>query len=635
MKWDVEIGNLSFLYATNQQSPYRRETADFRRQRIDQEREVGEQSLDSGYWLRSQSSFHYGAGLESAEPLEVDSAEARFRFRDCMGLDVWTPGQLSLLRDVEQGVVEATYTDNHGLLGLDRGVMHWSDSAISYSIRDNISVSGGFFTKTILLSTSTVSRTNPSTATDTSITSATNTGDVVAVATAEDISIGSIPNDTLAVAYNGGTAINLVRWVKQRLIVADGGALHEITDLSPATPPASIPAAHYTHPDSDWQWTDAADGPAGIYVSGSAGATSAIYLLTVAESSGVVTMGQPIVVAELPRGETVTSLYSYVGTYLVVGTSKGVRVAAMASDGSISLGPLLVESDEFGELFGGVHDAVGVGRFVYVTVGGRKSDLYRIDLGQALDGDLRFAYAPDLNFDTEATEPYSYVVDGVTVVGERIFYSVRDRGLFVSGDARVDSAWLESGRIRLGTLQPKAWLTVTATRQPETYTTEQVSVATAAADGAAFTSAVAFTSADGSITSKEGAIADTGVSPDLYVRINFSNSGGTQSPTFTGYQIAAIPAPKRSRLVQLPLSCWDWEVDRNGVRSGGPGYSWERLSALEDLESSQARVTFTDTTTGESSTAYIERVTFTRLTPPVRGNQNAGGIAQVLLRLID
>ena len=48
---DCEIGGLPFLFATSDQNPYRRETADFRRQRVDTERNPGEQSLDSGYWI--------------------------------------------------------------------------------------------------------------------------------------------------------------------------------------------------------------------------------------------------------------------------------------------------------------------------------------------------------------------------------------------------------------------------------------------------------------------------------------------------------------------------------------------------------------------------------------------------------
>jgi hypothetical protein len=63
----------------------------------------------------------------------------------------------------------------------------------------------------------------------------------------------------------------------------------------------------------------------------------------------------------MPRGEQVLSLYSYVGSFLIVGTSKGCRVAAIQDNGSLVMGPLL-----FTDVI--VDDAVASDRFVYVTV---------------------------------------------------------------------------------------------------------------------------------------------------------------------------------------------------------------------------------------------------------------------------
>ena len=102
ISWDVSFGNLKFLFATSDQDPYLRETSEFRRERIDTATNPGEQSLDSGYWVRSQESWHYGAGLRNAEPLEITAAEYRFRYQDSGGVDPWTAGQLTLLNDTER-----------------------------------------------------------------------------------------------------------------------------------------------------------------------------------------------------------------------------------------------------------------------------------------------------------------------------------------------------------------------------------------------------------------------------------------------------------------------------------------------------------------------------------------------------
>jgi hypothetical protein len=57
MAYDVAIGGLPFFYAINDARPYIRQTAPFRKDQFDNGNEPGEQSL-TGWWIRSQSSFH-------------------------------------------------------------------------------------------------------------------------------------------------------------------------------------------------------------------------------------------------------------------------------------------------------------------------------------------------------------------------------------------------------------------------------------------------------------------------------------------------------------------------------------------------------------------------------------------------
>jgi hypothetical protein len=87
-------------------------------------------------------------------------------------------------------------------------------------------------------------------------------------------------------------------------------------------------------------------------------------------------------------------------------------------------------------------------------------------------------------------------------------------------------------------------------------------------------------------------------------------------------------------MVQVPLLMFDRETDRQGARYGTEGGAWLRWSALKSLESSASTVTWEDHTTGERAEAYVERVTLNRTSPPSKGFTGAGGIAQVLLRLV-
>jgi hypothetical protein len=417
-------------------------------------------------------------------------------------------------------------------------------------------------------------------------------------------------------------------------MVATGAAIHEVTDLSPSGAPAALPTALYTHPVSSWTWTDFAEGPASIYASGYAGDTSAIFNIGVTASTTAVELDQPVVVAELPRGETVRSTYSYIGSFLIVGTSKGVRIAAIQSDGSLSMGPLIVE------IAGGSTDAVAVDRYVYVAgaaatpAGNRvnRAGLFRIDLGQPLDsGQLRYAYAADL----VAPAGTAGSATQVTVAGGRVWFAVDGAGLYREKATFVSEGWLETGRIRLGTLEAKAWRDIRLITRPGSSGSSEA-YASLTNDTAPSTWRKIIT-VDGTNSDLYGLlnVVSEKPEPDLFVALRLvSNPACSCSSATIGYQVRAVPAPKRSRLLQAVLMLFDFETDRKGLRHGQQGGAYQRLQALEDLENSAGVIVWRDFTTGEFAEAYVERVAFQRTTPPTRANGNAGGVVQVVLRLI-
>jgi len=102
--YDVAFAGLPFFLAASDDTPYRRVTAQYRKQQIDQTREPGEQTL-TGWWLRSQSSFHLGAGIKYFEPLQDESL--RFQFTESKGVDIWTKGQATLLNTTVRALSSA------------------------------------------------------------------------------------------------------------------------------------------------------------------------------------------------------------------------------------------------------------------------------------------------------------------------------------------------------------------------------------------------------------------------------------------------------------------------------------------------------------------------------------------------
>src|SRR5450759_1889477 len=67
VRFDVAIAGIPFMLAANTQTPYVRQTASLQKPQFDVSNQAGEQTLDQ-YWLRSQISWHRGAGVRFYEP---------------------------------------------------------------------------------------------------------------------------------------------------------------------------------------------------------------------------------------------------------------------------------------------------------------------------------------------------------------------------------------------------------------------------------------------------------------------------------------------------------------------------------------------------------------------------------------
>jgi hypothetical protein len=96
--YDVAFAGLPFFLTTSDENAYRRVTAQYRKQQVDMSREPGEQTI-TGWWLRSQSTFHLGQGAKFYEPAQDESL--RFQYTWSKGLNVWEKGQATLLKDVD------------------------------------------------------------------------------------------------------------------------------------------------------------------------------------------------------------------------------------------------------------------------------------------------------------------------------------------------------------------------------------------------------------------------------------------------------------------------------------------------------------------------------------------------------
>jgi hypothetical protein len=611
--YDVALGGMPFIYAISDTKPYVRQTAPYRKEQFDNQTEPGEQSL-TGFLLRSQSSFHEGAGITFYDPALIPG-EGTSRFAESKGVDVWTEGEVTLLNDT----LEVYSTSNTPAI---IGTNDDTDDCIVFSDGvdlKKITMSGD----TATTSTYTVS---PAQTTDTFV-SITTDGTRYFAACSSGIYVGLTSGATTDGVINAvGTDDVIVKFAKQRLMAGVANGIYELNpNTTPSTtlPGTALPTAEFTHPSSTWTWTSICEGPNAIYYAGKNRNNSSIFkigLTTGTTALGFPVLAVPTEIAQFPVTEIVNAIDIYLGTYMVICTSKGVRVAAVQDDGSIKYGPIIAEGDFKGVAF---RD-----RFAYVSglVDG-EAGLIRIDLSNDL-GTLQFPFA----FDAIASGTTSSAV-GVAFLGntDRVAFVVEGDGIWMEKDGtKVSSGFLQTGFIRYNTLEPKNFKRLIGRGE---FTFGSMSLNTVGSDGTVFD----VVSYDVSVPAVEVTTSQpAGAQEFIAYKFILTKDGtdGTKGPTFKGYQAKATFATPRQRIIKFPVFCYDVETDKYNVMVGYKGRAIDRIGQLEAIEENGDVVTWQDLQTGENRQVVIEQINFTRLTSPDRGFSGYGGLLDILVRTV-
>lgn len=601
VKADCSINEMAFKYAISDANPYQRETADFRRQQIDTSKEPGEQSLNQ-WWVRDQDSWHKGAGINFYEPGSVETTQ--YRFDSSLGVDVWTEGEVSLLKKcpnlvsassgqssfATSGVVSGTNV----FFGVSAGTMFRHDG----TTRTNFTGYSGFVSEPVVAGAKVIcGGTNGLWTADVGGTALTNTWTTAA-----------------------GTECR-AWWVKSRIIAKQANKLWDLT-LAGGSLDSTTPL--FAHPSTTWTWTGVTEAPGAILAAGYDNGYGYIYKF-VLEDAGTglsPTLGSPIQVADFPPGEEVYSLKSYLSTYCAIGTSRGVRIGIMDNTGSIQYGPLNIETTLPVRALG-ARD-----RFVYAGIEADLdgfSGLARVDLSQEI-ADLRYAWAYD------AQAHVTGRVQSVSFLGvsDRVAFGVLGSGIYLQSPTLYEtSGYILSGKIRYGTSEPKTYnlLKVRALIPDQC----GVSINTISYQGVDtfLTTIGSAWDTDEDITLRT--LADFG-QPYASIKLALNASDDfTESPVLQSMQVKGTPQPKIQRNIRVPLRLVDVEQDRNGIKNGKTGSAAARLQLLEDMEQAHSVVLFQDYTSGESFTAQIRQIQFIRDTPPSRNRTNFGGILNVTL----
>jgi len=608
VNYDMAIAGLPFFIGATDDTPYRRVTAQYRKQQYDQTREAGEQSL-TGWWFRSQSSFHYGQGIKYFEPAQDESL--RFQYTESKGCDVWTKGQVTLLNTTVRALTSA---NTPIIIGANDGT------------DDCLVVADGSALKKITMSGDTpTSSTYTQAGTASTILDLTTDGIRYWFINGTHVHRGNITSGSSTEIYNASATTSArIKYVKQRVIASINNKIYELDPTH--TGGGALPTDHYTHPQTDWTWTTISEGPNAIYVGGYSRKNSSIYKMTLdqanANALGFPELSIPSVIIDLPEGEIINTFDTYLGAYAVLCTNKGARVGVIADNGDVSYGPLLLESD--------CTDVTFRDKFAYIsTKQGSESGLVRIDLSQPIVANsLIFPFAWDIYASGETTVSNSVAFLGST---DRVAFSVPGDGVWIESNAtKVASGYLRTGFIRYNTLEGKLFKLL----NPRIDTTNgALSIASIAYDDTEY--------AIGSF-SQEGVVQEIGVpypvGPQEYLGFKFtlsrSSTDSSKGPLFTGYQLKSLPAVPRQRLIQYPLFCYDHESDNMGVEVGYEGSAYDRMSQLEAVENNGDTVRVEDFRTGESYIGLIEELDFINKTPSDRRFSGYGGMLIATIRLV-
>jgi len=623
--YDIAIGGQPFFLETSDDSPYRRVTAQYRKQQLDTTREPGEQTL-TGWWIRSQSTFHLGQGINFFEPAQDESL--RFQYKYSKGCDVWTKGQVTLLRDVtSSNTTTGTIATNLRPYQFTRSIRWSSINGIllhdDYTIR-KISVGG----------TATAFETNV-VGTDARIFSVCDDG-VFAYWVTNSSPTGDLEFYKKALTADTGTAATLmfttaaltvtnavIEFTKQRIVAGINNKVYEI-----ATTATVLPAAVYTHPDNDIIYTSITSSGSAIYIAAYSGIQSNIFKFTLDTSGAMPTLTGAITAAELPVGERVFRIAYYLG-YVAIGTSEGLRIADVSeANGSLAYGPLLFESEQ------PVYDVAFRDRYLWCTtnVDGNPG-VTRVDLGQQVGANLVFAYAWDLykpGVTGRLTTACAFNGNTNQLTFVTNYVGTSGAVYIEEASTLVPSASLETGFIRYNTLENKIFKTLT----PRFDTTNGgITIFTVQANGA-----------ETNIGSypQGSSLTQIGIpypaTPQQYLGFLFEFTRDEHDPTlgpkFTGYQVNTLPSIPRQRLIQYPAMCYDFEMDKFNNQAGYDGAAYSRQQVLERIEDIGDTVLVQDFRTGESFLGLIEEQDFINKTPTDKRYSGYGGLLLITIRRV-
>ena len=533
----VSINGTSFMVDVE---GYSRTTIPVLREQRDTSDEAGEQQLNTQLWIRSQTDWSYGAGQQYLDNADSD----RRRFYTSSGIDIWTKGEVSLLpKTVDKGntgndVIMKVFVAN----GTDYMYVA-SGTDLYYST--NFDAASPTWTAVTALA-------SPLTIVDFD-----SDGETIFIAygSAAKPHTTAIGTTTQPSPLTGhAERPDVLRFVSGRLIEADA---NHIAELAANGQPISG-SLDFEGIEHALSWVDMCAGPTGVYAAANTDDIGSIFFCSTG-TDGL--LNQPAQVADLPRGETINAIESY-GGLLIMATSKGLRVAVMNQDGSVSYGPVV---DNGGEAYSLATDD----RFVWF--GTASGQVYRADLSVFTD-----TLVPAWATDVVSVEASPGNVTWLARVDGKTYFVDAANG--VQGERhdgeRVESGTLNVGSVRWNSLFDKVLQTIKVDLRATLATTGATSydqsgttyddpdyIYNGLLSAVSGTLKVRFVTGAGvglttlTLNDRAAANIDYALSDkyDVIFTLERDAANNTVGPVLESWQLQAFPAPTRIDEIVLPL----------------------------------------------------------------------------------
>lgn len=411
-----------------------------------------------------------------------------------------------------------------------------------------------------------------------------------------------------------------VWWVKSRLIVAVGTKLYWVNHTVNGQV-VEVDGIEIADGGTGWTWIDIADSPDSILLAGHDGTNSAIYSVTVTDDGvGLPEFTGAAEVARLPYGERITCMGTYLGAFVALGTSRGIRIGLVGDSGRVQYGPSLKSLD-------GVSDVSFYDTFAYfaVTAGhpDGSSGLWRVDLSTEITNTGRHPFASDIYVPTNESATSVAFMGGS---GRPVM--VAGQGVYLQSEEFLTEGWFSSGRVRFRTTSNKDFQHLRVSGSLEGGTFDHRAIVPGSTDEHRISVQTPQTGTPLVNLSIQGGPLFEWMQIKTYI-----TGTGLKSPRVESWALAAIPQPSRSRLIRYPLQVWDDETTHLGEQCGYEGFAFDRISVIEAIEDSGMPVLVEDARTGESFVASIESAQFVGVSNSDMANDNWGGTLDLTVRI--